>query len=141
MIAIGVLILGNKSEDNWYPQVLYDNHRQEFEYSTISICGAFGLCFPLASAAFHGSHGLHPVPLVTLSPSNRSSWSRETTPWENFTTLFWIGQGKSGQIANGEPGVLRNLFDLQGDCGIQRQTLGFWLRSLPALSGFWRVTR
>ena len=33
--------------------------------------------------------------------------------WSNFTTVFWIGEG-SPDVANGEPGVLRNKYVFRG---------------------------
>ncbi len=103
MIGIGILILGVNQK--------IIGTRKSFttitgKSSNIAYINLRNFKIPISVALIVFIGMVCILPLVTfaiesfiMEPGNYS--------WSNFTTLFWVGEGNP-QIANGEPGILRN---------------------------------
>jgi len=103
MIGIGVLILGVNQKIVGTRKSFTTITGKSSNIASINLRN-FRIPISLMLIMFIGMVCI--LPLITfavesfiMEPGNYS--------WSNFTTIFWVGEGNP-QIANGEPGILRN---------------------------------
>ncbi len=133
MIAIGTLILGVNQR--------IIGTRKSYttitgKSSNIALIKLRGMRYPVSIMLLGTIVAICIVPLLSfalesfiMEPGNYS--------FSNFTTLFWVGAG-SPEIANGEPGILRNVSILRGLWNSVRLSVlvAFIAGSVGILSGY-----